>query len=197
MGAVSRVNIRGLLVMLTTLVLAGNGLYAATLTSTANVSVTVNSVFNLTVDTVSLDFGSVKPGEFKEIPSSGAFANSVICRSNTGNEWKLDMKTDGPMTFGAYRIPASNIKWLSTYAGNNNPPYDDLSSSLQYPPALGYQSFSDGTAFLIYTAGRVSSFDDTVNLPLGTILQFKYALQVPDDLPAGQYSTTITYTMYE
>ena len=161
-----------------------------------SVTVTVPSVFNLSLSTYSVDFGSVKYGEWKEVPSTG-YANRAVCKSNTGNAWYVKIRADGPLSSGTDSIPLSNLRWMSTYAGNAASPYQDLSSGLRHKPAEGYIEFTTSDE-LVYSSGT-SSPNDNSNLPDGTEVQFKYSLQVPDN-PAplsGSYTTVVRYTMTE
>ncbi|MEK7375827.1 MAG: hypothetical protein AABZ57_01485 [Candidatus Margulisiibacteriota bacterium] len=162
------------------------------------VSVAVPSVFNLSLSAYSVDFGSVKYGDWKEVPSTAGYANRVACKSNTGNAWYVKIRADGPLSSASGSIPLSNLKWMSTYAGNAAAPYQDLSVGLKNKPADGYIVFTTSDE-LVYSSGTSLVLNDNSNLPDGTEVQFKYSLQVPDN-PAplsGSYSTVIRYTMTE
>ena len=169
---------------------------AATQSGDIAASVTVPSVFNLTLNVYSVDFGSVRYGDWKEVPSTG-YANRAVCKSNTGNAWYLSIKADGPLSSGTETIPLANFKWMSTYAGNAASPYQDLTSGLRHKPADGYIAFTVSDE-LVYSSGTGIPNDNS-NLPEGTEVQFKYSLQVPDNPAplAGSYTTIVRYTMTE
>ena len=171
---------------------------AATQSGDLSVSVTVPSVFSLNLDAYSVDFGSVRYGEWKEVPSGAGYANRAVCKSNTGNPWQMMIRADGPLSSSNDSIPLSNLKWMSSYVGNAASPYQDLSSGLRHKPAEGYIEFATSDE-LVYTSGTSPTLNDNSNLPEGTEIQFKYSLQVPSD-PAplgGSYTTVIRYTMTE
>jgi|GEM_PF-1475409 len=173
-------------------------LSAASSSGDLSVSVTVPSVFSLNLDPYSVDFGSVRYGEWKEVPSGAGYANRAVCKSNTGNPWQVMIRADGPLSSSHDSIPLSNLRWMSTYAGNAASPYQDLSSGLRHKPAEGYIDFATSDE-LVYSSGTSSTLNDNSNLPEGTEIQFKYSLQVPSD-PAplgGSYTTVIRYTMTE
>ena len=170
---------------------------AATQSGDVSATVTVPSMFNLSLNTYSIDFGSVKYGEWKEVPSTG-YANRAVCKSNTGNAWYVQIHADGPLSSASDTIPLSNLKWMSTYAGNAASPYQDLSSGLKHKPADGYIEFTTSDE-LVYSSGTSPVLNDNSNLPDGTEVQFKYALQVPSSPAplAGSYTTVVRYTMTE
>ena len=183
-----------ILSILASLLSASNAFALSTSTS-ANVTVTVSKVFNLSVDTSTVDFGNVMPGVWKEVTATGlAYANELVCKSNTGSPWSLKIKASGPLSFGSNLIPLNNMKWLSTFAGNKNAPYDDFSAGLNHPAAGGYVDFTtlDET---VYSSGNF----DSSNLPNGTGVLFKYGIFIPDNVSqsAGTYTTFVTYTMTE
>ncbi|MCX5749796.1 MAG: hypothetical protein NTZ10_06100 [Candidatus Saganbacteria bacterium] len=167
---------------------------AATVTLGGNVSVKVSGVFTLSIDTSSVDFGSSRPGDWKEVPSTSGYADAVVCKSNTGSAWYLKIKASGPLSSGSNSIPLANFGWMSSYAGSKNTPYNNLSSGLTHQPAEGYQAFT-GSDQGVYTSGPA----DNNSMPNGTEVQFKYSVQVPDNPSqlAGTYTTTVTYTMTE
>lgn len=164
----------------------------------ADVSVRVSSVFSLTLDTSTIDFGSVRPGEWKEVSSAAGYANVAACSSNTGNPWYLQIKATGPLSSATASIPIENLKWMTTYAGSKNPPYPSFSDGLTHQAAEGFQDFSLVDQQVFYSA-NASLMTNNNTLPNGAEIQFKYAVFVPDTikLNAEAYSTTIVYTMTE
>ncbi len=164
----------------------------------ADVSVRVSSVFSLTLDTSTIDFGSVRPGVWKEVSSAAGYANVAACSSNTGNPWYLQIKATGPLSSATASIPIENLKWMTTYAGSKNAPYTSFSDGLIHPAAEGFQDFSLIDQQVFYSA-NASAMVNNNTLPNGAEIQFKYAVFVPDTikLNADAYSTTIVYTMTE
>ncbi len=168
---------------------------AQTISKSPNVSVKVKTVFNLTIDGPYVNFVDVKPGEWKEVPSGAGAAHSVVCKSNDKNEWTLSIKADGPLSGDTSMniIPTNNMKWMTTYAGSKNSPYENLSAGLAYSPSGGYREFKDSWE-KIYTSGKAVKNDNN-NLPSGTEIQFRYALQTGYELAPGNYYTTVSFTM--
>lgn len=163
----------------------------------ANATVTVSEVFSLALDSSSVDFGSVRQGDWKEVSGSLGYANAAICRSNTGRPWELSIKATGPLASDSGTIPLENLKWMSTYAGSKNAPYADYSEGLVNPPAAGYVNFSLTDAAVFRSSA--ASITDHNTLPNGAEIQFKYAISIPDTirLTPGNYTTTVVYTLTE
>ncbi|MFH0886899.1 MAG: hypothetical protein V1843_01900 [bacterium] len=158
--------------------------FAASASQQTTVSVTVNAVFSLTLDTSTIDFGTVSTGEFKEIPPGSGYHNKVTCSSNNGNIWRLLIQADSDLIAGVSSIPVNNMKWLSVYASG--------SGTVNHPSSQGYVDFALSPE-LVYE----STQSEGANLPNGTDVQFKYAMYMPQNQPAGTYQTTILYTMTE
>ena len=140
-----------------------------------------------------IDFGSMNPGDFKEIPIAG-FYNRVSVISDQNNVWFLKISVTSPLTNTALpsvTIPNSSFNWMSTYAGSQNAPFNNLSAGLNHQPSGGYINFSLVDE-LVYTAINGS---DYLNTPNGTEVQFKYAIGLPSSQTAGDYTTTVVYTV--
>ena len=191
--------VRSLLIMLAVATaLITSCVFGATTTNTMTAAVKVASVFSLSIDQTNIDLGSVKPGDWKEVPSTAGYSNAVVCKSNTGNTWYLKIKASGPLSLGSNTIPLENFKWMSTYAGSKNSPYLSLSEGLNHSATSGYVSFTmlDET---VYTSGLASALNDNNSLPNGSEVQFKYGINLPSNPAplAGTYSTTVVYTLTE
>ncbi|MFA5103567.1 MAG: hypothetical protein WC527_00075 [Candidatus Margulisiibacteriota bacterium] len=182
----------------TALVFIGGGAaFGASAAVNADATVTVKEIFSLALDSSSVDFGSVRQGEWKEISGSLGYANEAICKSNTGRAWTLSIKATAPFMSDSEIIPLENLKWLSTYAGNKNAPYNNYSDGLVNPPSAGYVDFTLSDAVIFRSSGASISNHNT--LPLGAEVQFKYAIFIPETIKIapGSYSTRIVYTMTE
>lgn len=171
--------------------------YGASAAINADATVTVKEVFSLALDLSSVDFGSVRQGEWKEITGPDGYANAAICRSNTGRPWTLSIIATGPLMADSSTIPLENLKWMTTYAGSKNSPYDDYSSGLVYPPTGGFVDFSMVNKVIFSSAS--ASIPNHNTLPSGAEIQFKYAVFIPDGItvPPGDYTTTVVYTLTE
>lgn len=153
------------------------------------------------LDTTSISFGALDPGEFKEIPSGAGYANRVKVVSDSAVPWTVSIRDTAPLTRtgGSSRTIANTyFKWLSTYAGkwdSGSSTWWDLTSGLDHQPTDGYVEFSSAAGENFYTSGRVSGKNDSNNAYDGTEIGFKYAIQPPEDQMAGTYTTTIVYTL--
>ena len=163
----------------------------------ANATVTVKEVFSLALDSTSVDFGSVRQGEWKEISGAIGYANEAICRSNTGRPWTLSIKAAAPLMSDSLTVPLESLKWMSTYAGSKNAPYDNYSAGLVNSPSAGFVNFTLSDAAVFRSSG--ASIPNHNTLPLGAEIQFKYAVFIPDTIKItpGSYSTTVVYTLTE
>lgn len=171
--------------------------FGASAAVNADATVTVNEVFSLALDSSSVDFGSVRQGEWKEVSGSLGYANAAICKSNTGRPWTLSIKATAPLMSESLTLPMDNLKWMSTYAGSKNSPYDDYSAGLVNHPADGFVNFSLIDAAVFRSSG--ASIPNSNTLPSGAEIQFKYAVFIPDTIKVspGSYSTTVVYTLTE
>lgn len=187
-----------LLFVCAALVFIGTGAaFGVSATVNADATVTVKEVFSLALDLSSVDFGSVRQGEWKEISGTAGYANAAICKSNTGRPWILSIKATAPLMSDTLTIPLENLKWMSTYAGNKNSPYENYSDGLVNAPSAGYVDFtlSDAAVF----RSSAAPIPDSNTLPNGAEVQFKYAVFIPDTIriSPGSYSTRVVYTMTE
>jgi hypothetical protein len=118
------------------------------------------------------------PGEIKEdVPPQGLL---VTCKSNDPDApWYLKISDTGPLTYGPYTIPNSNFYWYG-YSSGSGTWYGTGEDNLSTAPVLAYSSPSSG-----------------LNLPGGTVCQFKFRLDVPPDQEPGPYSTIVQFTVTE
>lgn len=160
------------------LALSGNCAYALSASQQATFTVTVNSVFELSIDQGLIDFGRMDPGDEKNnIPSRGL---TVTSRTNSGNPWYLKINSSSPFSSGDKIIPYSSFRWTGwtdgsgVWFGTNN-------KTVSASPVLAYSS----------GAGEES------NLPNGTLNHFKFKLNVPKIQAPGVYTTMVKFTMTE
>ena len=151
----------------------------------ATVSVKVSPIFSLSLDTASIDFGTVEVGKFEELPEGSGYLNKANCKSNNGNVWRLIIQANNNLSSGANEIPINNLKWLMTYTSGLNP-------LIPHPPGQGYVDFKTSPEVVYESTAAEGS-----NLPNGTDVQFKYAVYLPDSQAAGNYQTTVIYTLTE
>ena len=137
-------------------------------------SVTVNSVFEMSTSSLTLDFGQVDPGpdsvtEMREI--------SVFCETNNNNAWETSISTLSPLTSGIFTIPNENFHWWGWASGGSG----------TWNAGNGYL---ETVSHVFYTAG---SEDYIISPPLGLTLQFNVA--IPAGQAAGVYTTVMAIKM--
>jgi len=142
-------------------------------------SVVVTTTFKLSVDNSAMDFGFIKPGESYELYPT-RYYNEAACISNTGRSWYLKMSLENDLRGVKNNgiIPKKNIKWsVDSFDGTGI-------------RQEGWNSFED-IPVLIYTA----SPDDSKGEPVK--IRLRYKLDVPGNVQADSYQTTILYSMTE
>jgi hypothetical protein len=138
----------------------------------------------------------VLPGDFKENEQEnigyGTFSNRVYCNSNS-LRYTLKIRINGDLSSGTNTIPASSLRYLYTYAGNVTMTKEATGTKYNYRTYVPF-SFADTN---VYESG--TDADETITSPTYKDWehQFKYAIQVPNNQPAGTYTGTITYSMGE
>jgi len=145
--------------------------------SSITAMVTVQGTFNLMVNTDSFDFARLIPGQSGEM--SRAEGVEVAGASSDGNPWYLKVSAEKPLTSGSNTIPNENLTWYGSSEGQgqwNGAEENNLSD----PNAAAY----------ISTAEEADQVKKIVN-------KFKFMLRVPEDTKAGEYSTTVMFTMTE
>ena len=160
------------------LVLSASSLYAATTTQLAVATVTVKSIFELTLDRTDIDFGSMRPGDVKyDIPPTGI---KVTSRSNSGQKWSLKVSAATDFRDGDRVIENQNFYWYGWTEGAGK----------------WYGTGEDKFATLPITVYE-STDSEGINLPNGTNNFFKFKLALPQNQRAGQYATLVKFTLTE
>ena len=135
-----------------------------------------------------LTITGVLPSDFKEnetvVTGFGSYSNRVFCRGLGGVfQYRVSIYLDGNLISGTNSIPASSLKYMFTYTNGIGTKYN-------------YQKYVDfsTTPADVYLSGPVtieSIFPE--NASAERELQFKYAIQVPNNQPPGTYTANITY----
>ncbi|MDD5423435.1 MAG: hypothetical protein PHT32_08505 [Candidatus Omnitrophica bacterium] len=136
-------------------------------------SVTVNTVFNMSVTPTNIDFGTVDPAA-----KSSEKSISVSCVTNNNRSWVIMMNALQPPTYQQYTIPYSNFNCAATLSQG--------SGVITPTPSLS------STPTNIYAAGA----DDLITAD-PVQLNLLMSINVPQMQAAGTYSTIITLTMSE
>jgi len=150
---------------------------AAQATGSITVTVLVRGSFNLLVDTDSVDFARLMPGQKGEITRTGGVV--VAGTSTNSNPWYLKVAAVNPLSSGNDFIPNENFTWYGTS--------EDSGSWL----GAKEKNFSEtnNTAY-------ISSFEESETAKR-IINKFKFGLRVPQDTKPGVYTTTVMFTMTE
>ncbi len=144
----------------------------------ATFTVSVASVFELSIDQGFIDFGRMNPGDMKwNMPPAGI---TVQSKSNSGKPWYLKVSNDSPFSSGSNTIPNSNFSW-SGWTDGSGKWYGDGTNQVSVTPTLVYSS----------GAGEEN------NLPNGTVNHMKFKLKVPNNQVPGNYTTIVKFTMTE
>lgn len=160
------------------LLLISSSAFALSATQQTTFTVTINSVFELSIDQGLIDFGKMNPGETKHnIPASGILVSS---KTNNGNPWFLKISHTSPFASANNLIPDSNFKWTGWSDGAGKW-FGTVNNNIRITPSIAYTS----------GAGEEN------NLPNGTTNHFKFKLAVPSNQAPGIYTTTVKFTMTE
>jgi hypothetical protein len=129
----------------------------------------------------------VLPGDFKEdnevVTTFGSYSNRAFCRGLNLTQYRVSIYLDGNLTSGPNSIPASNLKYMLTYTSG-------IGTKYNYQK---YVNFSMAPSD-VYLSGPVAIESPSPEQPTAEVeLQFKYAIQVPDNQPAGTYTANIIY----
>ncbi len=144
----------------------------------ATFTVSVASVFELSIDQGFIDFGRMNPGETKwNMPPAGIM---VQAKTNGGKPWHLKISNDSPFSSGSNVISNSNFSWYGWTSGSGKW-YGTGENTVSITPALVYSS---------------GSGEDN-NLPEGTVNHMKFRLKVPANQAPGNYTTVVKFTMTE
>ncbi len=133
------------------------------------------------------------PGDFKEdaevVTAFGSYSNRALCRGMNATQYRVSISLDGNListSNPANFIPASNLRYMLTYTGGTGTKYNYQK----------YVNFSLAPNLVYLSNGTFESiFPEPDPAPPGTDveLQFKYAIQVPDNQPAGIYTANIIH----
>lgn len=144
----------------------------------ATFTVSVASVFELSIDQGFIDFGRMKPGETKwNMPPAGIM---IQAKTNGGKPWYLKISNDAPFSSGSNVIPNSGFSWYGWTNGSGKW-YGTGENTISVTPGLVYSS---------------GSGEDN-NLPGGTVNYMKFRLKVPNNQAPGNYTTVVKFTMTE
>jgi len=139
--------------------------------------VTVQGTFNLMVNTDSFDFTRLSPGQSGEM--SRAEGVEVAGTSSDSDPWYLKVSAEKPLTSGNNTIPNENFTWYGSSEGQG-----------QWNGAQENKLSDQDAAAYISTAEEADQVKKIIN-------RFKFMLHVPEDTKAGEYSTTVMFTMTE
>jgi len=136
-------------------------------------TVSVRSVFKITLQATMLDFGTVDPGTKSSEKTIG-----ISCVTNNNNAWSVSVNAESPFSSGEYEIPISQLKWKAAATAGTGQVTDSGETSL--------------TPENFYMAGMDEYITET---PVQ--LAFTMFVDVPGAQPAGTYSTVVIVTMHE
>ncbi len=155
------------------LVLSPGNLFSSQQDTPLTASVSVNSVFKISLQTTMLDFGAVEPG------SSSARKDVIVsCSTNNNRAWSVSIGVRAPLTFESYEIANSNFKWNATLQNGGG----QITGAGQM----------NTTPIDFYVAGTDDYItEDPVNLNLSLYVD------VPSGQVAGKYTTVVLITMHE
>jgi len=139
-----------------------------------------------------IDFGQMTPGDYKELPESG-YWHAMVIKNAVASPWEVSISYDGVLRSGAFTIPRDNFKWMATYAGSKDAPYDSYSDGLI---PIAYRSFSESgeTFFQSINSSKLVAAGHLTTAS-GAEIQLKYFISIPDSQLAGDYTAKITYTV--
>jgi hypothetical protein len=135
------------------------------------------AVFNIALDTYTLDFGNLNPGEVKtNFPESSLI---ITCTTDQGNAWNLRVRNETPFTHTinpAATIPDTSFWW--------------------------YGVSTTGTGTLIYTKQDFTTERIVYSAPAGegasgVEIRMKFEISIPDYIQSGGYESNIIFTMVE
>lgn len=136
-------------------------------------SVTVSSIFNMSISSAMIDFGTVDPGS-----TTAEKTVTISCTTNNNRPWGLALRAQQPFTFQEREIPAENFNWrIGVQKGSGSP-----------APA-GKMSLASTN---VYKAGMN---DQITRAPVEITLNM--SVTVPPGQMAGRYTTVLTLSMAE
>jgi len=140
-----------------------------------------------------INFGAMNPGDWTELQTSSGYWHALVVKNSVALPWQVSVKCDGLLRNGAITIPSEKFLWMSAYAGSKNAPYDNYSDGLI---AISYRQFYEtGQTFFNSANSTKLSSAGHITTPNGAEIQLKYLIAIPPDQLAGDYSSTITFTV--
>ncbi|OGW74969.1 MAG: hypothetical protein A2Z72_07570 [Omnitrophica bacterium RBG_13_46_9] len=169
-----------IILLATSLLTTVDAVYAEEKYEDVLASVVVGSVFQVTVDNSSLNFGSAESGQRVELYPD-RYYNQATCISNHGKTWYLKMYAQNDLVGASskYVISRESIEWYVSWTNGSGVKVE------------GWHNFEEDTPSLVYTSGFEDNYGGEV------FLQFKYALTVPGEATSDSYFTVISYTLTE
>jgi hypothetical protein len=129
----------------------------------------------------------VLPSDFKEdqevTTAFGNYSNSVKCRGQNLRQYRISIHLASDLTSGSNIIPASSLKYMLTYTNG-------IGTISNYQKYINFSTAWNQ----VYLSGPVtieSPFPE--NASAERELQFKYAIQVPNNQAPGTYTANIEY----
>lgn len=158
----------------------------ADITNEVDVSVKVNSKFELKVDRSNIDFENMDPGEVKNgVPAGGI---RVSAKTNSGRPWYVTISTVKELSNGDDYIPNENFYWYGWKSkAANGTFYGKEKQIFTTEPALLYSPSSDEYNNMRLVKGKLE----------GTDVFVKFGLKVPLRQNSGDYHTIVRFTMTE
>ena len=170
--------IKKVIIAVAVIIIAEGAGFALSASQQTTFTVTVSSIFELSIDQGMIDFGRMKPGETKwNVPPS---AVNVVSKTNSGKPWYLKVSDSAPFNSAENTIPNNNFYWNGWTDGAGKW-YGTANDQVSTAPNIVYGS----------------GIGEENNLPNGTANHFKFKLAVPPSQAPGFYMTTVKFTMTE
>jgi hypothetical protein len=126
-------------------------------------------------------------GEDNEISAYGnTYSNQVLFNAN-GNKYQAQISLSGPLTSGVNFIPVSSLQYMTTYVYI----FYGLGDPNDGPGKGGFNQKYINFSLAPTTVYTSTTFEAASNVQ--GQFQFKYAVLVPNNQPAGTYRGTINY----
>jgi hypothetical protein len=138
------------------------------------------AALEVSTDHRSLFFGLMQPGERKTLAERGAFHNTVTVTSTGGRTWYLKISLLRPLSSGAETIPLERLRWQLIRT-------DGIGTAASQREFRSFSLVPD----LVYIAAPGEADGRPVRF------EFSYALELPEAVASGVYSTTIRFTLTE
>jgi hypothetical protein len=164
-----------ILVATSILFLNAESVHSASTESTLKAHAGVAQIFKVSFEKSDLDFGSLKAGtRLYNLPKGGFKIN---CKSNVGGAWTLKVSSDG-FSDGSKIIALENTRWYGLNTNGKGTLSNNQINFSQTPITL-YQS----------------SETEANNLPIGTDIDLRFAIDIPFEQQPGDYTARIQFTL--